>query len=173
MCAGISGVFWLQRLPVAVRLGEHDRDGLAVVGSGDRLDLVVARGAGRQVCLAADVLELRVAALRLPVVDEVVGVDRHAVGPDRLRVYLVNDRLRVLVRHRGAGHELGVQRRVEVRLYLVDPGQRLVEDLGEDELVVPLEQRVEPGQILVEGKGERAAALHGARARAFRRRSGA
>src|SRR5262249_50630913 len=81
---------------------EHDRDGLAVVGAGDALDLVVA-GA------AHDRNVLVVAVERLPRVDEVVRADRRAVVPDRLRVQLVNHRLRAGARDlRLSGEQIAV-----------------------------------------------------------------
>ena len=154
-----------QRLPVAERRGEDHGRGLAAVRAGHGLDLVVPGGAGRLERLAAHVGELRVAALRLPVVDEVGRVERHAVGPDRLRVDLVHDRLRARARHRGAGHVVRVQLRREGVRDDVDRRPDLVHDLLEHELVVGrLVQDVEPGHVLVEGVRERAAALDGRRA---------
>ena len=66
------------------------RDGLVVVGAGDRLDLVVAGVARRVAVLAVLAVE------RLPGVHEVLGRDRRAVAPDRSLLDLVFDDLRVL-----------------------------------------------------------------------------
>ena len=82
---------------------------------GDLLDLLVAGVAGCVERDAADVGVLRETGLRLPVVDEVVGVERHAVLPDRLVVDLVDHDLRRRGReghrdwHRGAATEGGAE----------------------------------------------------------------
>ena len=153
-----------QRLPVAERRGEDHGHGLAAVGAGHGLDLVVPGGAGRLERLAAHVGELRVAAIRLPHVDEVGRVDRHAVGPDRLGVDLVHDRLRARARHLDAGHVVRVQLLLEGVRGDVDRRPDLVHDLLEHELVVGRLVDVEPGHVLVEGVRERPAALDSGRA---------
>src|SRR4029453_106062 len=86
-----------QRLPVGEGFGEDHRDRLAVVGALDALDLVVAGGRG-------DVVALDRAVEVLPQVDEVLGADRGAVRPGRLRLDLVDDRLGVGARFFARAH---------------------------------------------------------------------
>ena len=126
------------------------------VGADHRLDLVVAGGRGVVVGLAPDVGVGGVAALRLPVVDEVVRRDRRPVGPDGLGVDLVDHGLWAAARDRSALHELGVQDGLELVVDDEGLGPHHVHDLLQDELRSGRGVDVEPGQVLVERHGGRA-----------------
>jgi len=126
----------------------------------DRLDLVVADRRGSIESLAAYILVGLVSALRFVVVDEVSGVDRLTVLPDRLRVDDVDDRLGTRCRLRSAVHQL----RVENRLQLCVCDERLrpdhVEDLLKNEKTCCRRVDVEASKVLVKSEGQVSTALH-------------
>ena len=127
-------------------------------GPGDRLDLVVADRRRVVEGLPADVLVLGVTALSVVVVDEVSGVDRRSVLPDRLRVDRVDDGLGARARLCRALHELRVENGLQLRVD--DEGLRPhhVEDLLENELAGRRRVHVEAGEVLVESEGQVATA---------------
>ena len=94
-----------EHLPVGERGLELDRDRVAPVGSGDRCDVAVACDA-RHVGRGGH----RIAALLLPGVLEVRRSDRDAVGPHRLGVQGVDDRLRLGADQLGLHDQVGVRR---------------------------------------------------------------
>ena len=143
-----------QRLPVAEGLGEHDRHGLAVVGAGDALDLVVAGGRGHVVVLDRPVEVL-------PQVLEVVGAHRGAVRPDRLLLDLVDDRLRVLAGLGGGVHQVLVELHGKVGMQTEHRREHVDHDIEHRGAVVLGGVVVEPGGLLVGGVAQGAALLDG------------
>ena len=141
------------------------------VGPDDGLDLVVAGGRGVVVRLAADVGVGRVPALGLPVVDEVVGGDRRAVGPHRLRVDLVDDGLRGRCSSRSALSSSWLFMTGWSLLFTMKAcGHTMFMISCEDELRSGRGVDVEPGQVLVERHGGRATGRRRLGRRAARRR---